>query len=453
MGALNPSMLPKGTRDILPLEKKRRVYLQNTLAELFACFGYQPIETPALELFKTLSGKYGEEGERLMFKLLPRGAKFEQLSGLSASEIGQHIEEALRYDLTVPFARFVVDHRSELTLPFKRYQMQPVWRADRPQKGRYREFTQCDADVAGPGGMVQEAELIQLYDQAFERFALPVEIRINHRSLLQGLAAQAGCPDRFVDFAVGLDKLDKVGWEGVRADWAQRQLSIDWARIAWMSEGESDWDSALERYKSHLSKEALAQPGLSDLHELDALLRAVPPRHAQLRLDPSLARGLDYYTGCIFEVSALGVELGSIGGGGRYDNLTGLFGLPGIGGVGISFGLERIALAMEQLDVFPASISAAPPLLMAHFGGEAGLRAFALTSEWRRSGKAVEFYPKEDKLRKQMEYADKAGIGCLGLLGADEIQNNTVSIKNLKTGVQKIFGQTETEAIFDFVSA
>ncbi|MBI1315989.1 histidine--tRNA ligase [bacterium] len=446
-------MLPKGTRDILPLEKKRRVYLQNTLAEIFECFGYQPIETPALELFKTLSGKYGEEGERLMFKLLPRGAKFEQLSGLSATEMGQHIEEALRYDLTVPFARFVVDHRSELTLPFKRYQMQQVWRADRPQKGRFREFTQCDADVAGPGGMVQEAELIQLYDWAFERFALPVEIRVNHRSLLQGLAALAGCPDRFVDFAVGLDKLDKVGWDGVRADWAQRQLFIDWERISWMSLGDTAWSAALERYKQHLSEEALAQRGLADLHELDALLHAVPPKHAQLRLDPSLARGLDYYTGCIFEVSALGVELGSIGGGGRYDNLTGLFGLPGVGGVGISFGLERIALALEQLHLFPDSISAAPPLLMAHLGGEAGLRAFTLTSQWRRSGRAVEFYPKEDKLRKQMEYADKSGIRWLGMIGLDEIQNNTLSIKDLKTGIQKVFGQLETEAIFDFVNA
>ncbi len=446
-------MLPKGTRDILPLEKKRRDYIKNTLSEIFESFGYQPIETPALELFKTLSGKYGEEGERLMFKLMPRGAKFDELGGLSTSEISTRIEEALRYDLTVPFARFVVDHRSEIAFPFKRYQMQSVWRADRPQKGRYREFTQCDADVAGTAGSVQEAELLQIYDRAFEKLKLPVTIRINHRGLLQGLAEMAGCGARFIEFAMGLDKLDKVGWEGVRADWVQRGLEVDWSRIDWMPEVRGDWSQALGQYADRMNpdRESPAFRGLEDLRELEAWLAAAPLGHARLELDPTLARGLDYYTGCIFEVSVDGLELGSVGGGGRYDDLTGLFGLPGLGGVGISFGLDRIALAIDQKSAFPEGIDPRPGLMFADLGGAAAKSAFALASAWRSQGYSVEFYPKTEKIRKQMEYAERTGIECIALLGEEELLNGSLSIKNLRTGEQQVFNQEHRDLIFEFV--
>jgi histidyl-tRNA synthetase len=445
-------MLPKGTRDILPLEKKKRDFIKNILSEIFEAFGYQPIETPALELFKTLSGKYGEEGERLMFKLMPRGAKFDELGGLSSSEISSRIEEALRYDLTVPFARFVVDHRSELSFPFKRYQMQSVWRADRPQKGRYREFTQCDADVAGTAGSVQEAELLQIYDRAFEKLGLPVVIRINHRGLLQGLAEQAGCGDRFVEFAMGLDKLDKVGWDGVRSDWAQRDLQVDWTRISWMPEVKGDWAEALGEYSSRMQAVdgSPARRGIDDLRELEAWLFAAPLKHAKLELDPTLARGLDYYTGCIFEVSVIDLELGSVGGGGRYDDLTGLFGLPGLGGVGISFGLDRIALAMEQRSAYPSHIDPRPSLMLADLGGAAAKRAFALVSDWRSKGRSVEFFPKNDKIKKQMEYAERSGIQCIGLLGEEELQNGTLAVKNLQTGEQRLFEQSHEALIFEF---
>lgn len=430
-------MLPKGTRDFLPEDMRKRDHITELVQNVFERYSFQKIETPAIELNKTLSGKYGEEGDRLMFKLLPRGRKLENLANKDLSEIQSSIEEAMRYDLTVPFARFVVDHRNDLVFPFKRYQIQNVWRADRPQKGRYREFTQCDADVVGVAGLVQDAELLHIYDEVFQSLGLAVTIHINHRVLLQALVAEIGAEDKLVPFTVALDKLDKVGWEGVSAEWDKFNIQVS-DRIRSLIEG--NWDlshEGIDGIKSSLKEGELRDKAIADLNELLELLNASPLNHSRLKLDLTLARGLDYYTGFIFEVKANDAQVGSIGGGGRYDELTSVFGLKDMPGVGISFGLDRIQLAMEQLDLFDKKGKSIAQVLVAHMGETEQSYNFLIAQRLRQEGIATELYPKDARLKKQIDFATKSNIPFLLIVGQSEREKGTVNLKILETGEQR----------------
>jgi histidyl-tRNA synthetase len=430
-------MLPKGTRDFLPEDMRKRDHITELVQNVFERYSFQKIETPAIELNKTLSGKYGEEGDRLMFKLLPRGRKLENLANKDLSEIQSSIEEAMRYDLTVPFARFVVDHRNDLVFPFKRYQIQNVWRADRPQKGRYREFTQCDADVVGVAGLVQDAELLHIYDEVFQSLGLAVTIHINHRVLLQALVAEIGAEDKLVPFTVALDKLDKVGWEGVSAEWDKFNIQVS-DRIRSLIEG--NWDlshEGIDGIKSSLKEGELRDKAIADLNELLELLNASPLKHSRLKLDLTLARGLDYYTGFIFEVKANDAQVGSIGGGGRYDELTSVFGLKDMPGVGISFGLDRIQLAMEQLDLFDKKGKSIAQVLVAHMGETEQSYNFLIAQRLRQEGIATELYPKDARLKKQIDFATKSNIPFLLIVGQSEREKGTVNLKILETGEQR----------------
>ncbi len=438
-------MLPKGTRDFLPADMARREYVIDTISQVFKVFGYKRIETPAIELNKTLSGKYGEEGDRLMFKVMPRGEKLQAMAQKNTNELKALVEEALRYDLTVPFARFVVDHRNELTFPFKRFQIQSVWRADRPQKGRYREFTQCDADVVGIAGMVQEAELLHIYDQSFGALRLPVQIRLNHRGLLQALAESLGAGENLIGFTTALDKLDKVGWGGVAEEWQKLGLTINADSLKLAQEVLTErlpFTEGILRIESLLGHLEPAKDALMSLKELEFLLFSSPLRHAELVFDLSLARGLDYYTACIFEVAALGIEMGSIGGGGRYDNLTGVFGLKDTPGVGISFGIDRIELAMQQLELFSNELIKGPEILFAHMGKgiEAALK---LANRLRQLGIITEVYPTEARLKKQIEFAAKTGIRFLAILGEEELAKGELVLKDLEKGLQLNLNQED----------
>ncbi len=445
---MKPS-LAKGTRDFTAEEVVKRRYIINTLQKNFELFGYQPLETPSFENLSTLTGKYGEEGDRLIFKILNSGdfaAKTKEEDWLSKNSqklISQISEKALRYDLTVPFARFVAMNQGQLNFPFKRYQIQPVWRADRPQKGRFREFYQCDADVVGSTSLWQEVELVQLYLKSFSDLKVPVKIHLNNRKILSGLAEFADISEQLIDFTVALDKLDKIGKDGVVKELKEKNIS-DAAieKLSFLFENKPQHE-VLEILKQNFAEIEIGKKGVEELEFVLENCKNLGLEN-QLIFDITLARGLDYYTGAIFEVKAEGVEMGSIGGGGRYDNLTEVFGVKNIPGIGISFGLDRIYLVMEELDVFPQDSQSKIEYLFANYGDKEALEAQKLIAKLREKNIAAELYPESAKLKKQFTYAEKKGIPNIIFLGEEEIRNNTVTIKNLQNGEQK----TVSEEIF-----
>ena len=449
---MKPS-LAKGTRDFTSKEVSRRKYIINTLQKNFELFGFQPLETPSFENLSTLTGKYGEEGDRLIFKILNSGDyasktnEDDWTNKNSQKLISQISEKALRYDLTVPFARFVAMNHGQLAFPFKRYQIQPVWRADRPQKGRFREFYQCDADVVGSTSLWQEVELLQLYFKSFQDLKLSVSIHINNRKILSGLAEYAGIANQLIDFTVALDKLDKIGKDGVTKEMLEKGISEE--AISKLDFLFSQSDDALENLLNLKEKFIGNEIGLKGVEELEfvisnALNLGIDAQN--LVFDITLARGLDYYTGAIFEVKADEVAMGSIGGGGRYDNLTEVFGVKDIPGIGISFGLDRIYLVMEELGIFPEDSEKNVKYLFANYGEAESIEALKLISELRQRNIAAELYPEASKLKKQFTYAEKKGIENLVFMGLEEINNQSVTIKNLLSGEQKTM---KVEAFLD----
>ncbi len=430
--------IPKGTRDFLPLQVARRKWMFGVIEDIFKRYGYVPIETPVLENLSTLTGKYGEEGDRLLFKVLNNGdylskADDEAYQARNSNAFTPSISKrGLRYDLTVPFARFVVMHRNDIALPFKRYQIQPVWRADRPQKGRYQEFYQCDVDVVGSTSLSYEAELMQIYDEVFTALQLPVIIRINHRMLLNGIAKFAGIESQWVDMTMAIDKLDKIGEDGVRKEMTSRGISIEAQDTIFQLLGIRNLTTLL----STLGNDPHTAASLESLQAVFSYLKDSPLRN-ELKFDITLARGLGYYTGCIFEVVAVDAEMGSLGGGGRYDNLTGIFGWPDISGVGISFGAERIYDVMEARGLFPAHVQAGPVILLAAFDDSSHRYAFDVLTRIRRSGIAADLYPDPGKLKKQIKYASDIGCEYLGIIGESEMQKGTLMLKALESGEQK----------------
>lgn len=440
--------IPKGTRDFSPAEVARREYITNCIKKHFTAFGYQPIETPSFENLDTLMGKYGEEGDRLIFKILNSGDFISKVDDVtyssknSKSLLPKLTDKALRYDLTVPFARYVVMHQNELQFPFKRYQIQPVWRADRPQKGRFREFYQCDADVVGPRSLLQELELIQIYDRVFRDLGFKdISVKINHRKILAGIAEVIGAQHQLVDFTVALDKLDKIGKEGVVREMAKKGISesaIQNADPLFELSGSNDDKIRILDHVLESSKDGL--DGLVEMASILELLKSIDLHVLSLDLDVTLARGLNYYTGCILEVAAPeGTEMGSIGGGGRYDDLTGIFGLDGLSGVGISFGLDRIYLVMEQLDMFPDTVDVSLDVLFAHFGDRESKRAFELVSKLRDKGIRADLYPTDAKMQKQLKYADNRNVPFVVLIGANELAEDTFVVKDMQVGDQQTY--------------
>ena len=442
MAAQKPS-IPKGTRDFSPREMARRNYIFNTIRNVFHLFGYQPIETPAMENLSTLLGKYGEEGDKLLFRILNSGdflAKADEtlLANKDSVKISSVIsEKGLRYDLTVPFARYVVQHRNELQFPFKRYQIQPVWRADRPQKGRYREFYQCDADVIGSTSLNNEVELIQLMSMVFGRLGINVLIKINNRKVLAGIAEVIGAPDNLIDVTVAIDKIEKIGLEAVNAELSERGLSADAiSRLQPFLEIKGDTKQRLEILKSMLKDSAVGMDGVDELEYVFATVDELAV-DTPVELDVSLARGLNYYTGAIFEVKARDYEIGSITGGGRYDNLTGIFGMPGVSGVGISFGADRIYDVMTGLDLFPETADDGAEVMFLNMGGEAEVEAMKQVSLLRNAGVSAILYPDVAKMKKQMTYASDCMLPYVAIIGDEELQNNEVTVKNMNNGSQQ----------------
>ena len=438
--------IPKGTRDFGPSEMACRNYIFDTVRSVFRRYGYSPIETPAMENLSTLLGKYGEEGDKLLFKILNSGDAFRdirQADPAQLSEAGSNAlalkvcEKGLRYDLTVPFARYVVQHRNELTFPFKRFQIQPVWRADRPQKGRYREFYQCDVDVVGSGSLLYELEMVQIADEVFRNMGIRVLIKINNRKILSGLAEISGQSDKLTDITVAIDKIDKIGLDAVKAELAERGvLPGSIARIEPVLTLSGNTDDKLAAMRRILEGSETGQRGLDETEELFRLIRAAGVTTA-VEFDLSLARGLNYYTGAIFEVKALDFAIGSICGGGRYDNLTGIFGLPDTSGVGISFGADRIYDVLTGLDKFPQDAVSGTEYLFANMGPDGLPYILTAAAACRAAGHSAEIYPESAKLRKQFEYADRKGIKYVVIAGEDETQSNELTIKNIKTGEQK----------------
>ena len=438
--------VPKGTRDFSPAEVAKRNYIMQTIKEKFQLFGYQPIETPSFENSETLLGKYGEEGDRLIFKILNSGDYLSKvddsaLREKNSNKISPQIsEKALRYDLTVPFARYVVQHQNEITFPFKRYQMQAVWRADRPQKGRFREFWQCDADVVGSKSLWQEVELVQLYDDVFNQLQLKgVTIKINNRKILSGIAEMMGAENKLIDFTVALDKLDKIGEEGVINEMLAKgieQTAIDKLKPLFSLTGNTE--ARLSKLRELL---AASPTGLEGVDEVAFVVNSVNElglKASTIELDVTLARGLDYYTGAIFEVAPpQNVQMGSIGGGGRYDDLTGIFGLKGVSGVGISFGLDRIYLVLEELGLFPTTVEENTKVLFINFGEKEALYAQKAIAHLRDNNIPAELYPDAAKMGKQITYADKRNIPFVALAGETEINKSSYTLKNMKTGEQQ----------------
>ena len=439
--------IPKGTRDFGPQEMARRNYIFNTIRQVYALYGFQQIETPAMENLSTLMGKYGEEGDKLLFKILNsgdflRGIGEEDLkNGATGKLASQLCEKGLRYDLTVPFARYVVQHRDELTLPFRRYQIQPVWRADRPQKGRYREFYQCDADVVGSDSLINEVELMQIVDTVFNRFGIRVCIKINNRKILTGIAEMIGEADRIVDITVAIDKLDKIGLEKVNEELRANGLSED----AIQKLQPIINLSGTNQEKMATMRQALAQSeiGLKGIDEVEFVLNHLTGLSSQVDLDLTLARGLNYYTGCIFEVKALDVQIGSITGGGRYDNLTGIFGMPGISGVGISFGADRIYDVLNQLELYPEEVTTATQILFINFGEKETEYCLPILSDLRAAGIRAEIYPDAAKMKKQMQYANVKAVPFVALVGENEMSAGMVTLKNMTTGEQQMVPAAE----------
>lgn len=449
--AQKPS-IPKGTRDFSPEEVAKRNYIIQAVKSQFLKFGFQPIETPSFENYDTLMGKYGEEGDRLIFKILNSGdflkkADLGLLSeGNSAAVTSQISEKALRYDLTVPFARYVVQHRNEIEFPFRRYQIQPVWRADRPQKGRFREFFQCDADVVGSSGLLQEVEFVQLYDAVFSDLGLKgVKIKINNRKILSGFAEVMGESDKLIDFTVALDKLDKIGEEGVKKEMLEKGISSEAiVKLQPVFNLKGNFNESISGLKEILSTSETGKRGIAELEFVFSAIEAVGLDAAELKIDVTLARGLNYYTGAIFEVEAPGeVEMGSIGGGGRYDDLTGIFGLKNVSGVGISFGLDRIFLVLEELNLFPEAVSESTKVIFLNFGEKESIYAIKTIKKLRKAGIAAEIYPDEAKMKKQMNYANKRNIPFVVLAGEEEIQQQKFTLKNMISGKQDVLSIEE----------
>ncbi len=456
MAAQKPS-IPKGTRDFGQKEMARRNYIFDTIRGVFRTYGYQQIETPAMENLSTLLGKYGEEGDKLLFRILNSGDAFADVD-FDKPLTSQVCEKGLRYDLTVPFARYVVQHQSEISFPFKRFQIQPVWRADRPQKGRYREFYQCDVDVIGSRSQVNELELVQMVDAVFGKLNVRVEIHINNRKVLTGFAEIAGAPDKVVDITVAIDKLDKIGLEKVEEEMAAKGISAQGIavirQILSLEGAFAEKLSAMRAlFQGGSASGIVSETGLKGLDEVEELFGLIDAAgvSAPVQLDLSLARGLNYYTGAIFEVKALDWEIGSICGGGRYDNLTGIFGLPDLSGVGISFGADRIYDVLTGLDLFPASLESSTRLLFAVMGADELRYVLPIARSLREAGVAVEVYPEPTKLKKQFDYTDKKSIPFISINGSNEMAANTVNIKNLVTGEQKAFPADDTAAVLEFL--
>ena len=437
--------IPKGTRDFSPSEVAKRNYIVQTIRKNFEQFGFQPIETPCFEKTETLMGKYGEEGDRLIFRILDAGdflseVPAEVYQSANSAKLAPYISgKALRYDLTVPFARYVVQHQNEISFPFKRYQIQPVWRADRPQKGRYREFYQCDADVVGARGLWQEVEFVQLYDRVFTDLQVKgVTVKMNHRKILSGFAEIIGAPDKLIDFTVALDKLDKIGKEKVEEEMLQRGITPEAiAKIQPVFSLEGDFSQKITRLKDILSTSPTGLEGIADLEFIYTQTQLLGLQTAALELEVTLARGLNYYTGAIFEVAApKEVALGSIGGGGRYDELTEIFGLKGMSGIGISFGLDRTYLVLEQLDLFPKTLDNTLDVLCINFGEKEALASFKVIQQLRARGYRAELYPESTKLKKQLSYADSRQVRYVILIGEEELSNAKAVLKNMLTGEQ-----------------
>ena len=460
---MKPS-IPKGTRDFSPIEVAKRNYIFNTIRKHFERFGFQPIETPTFENSETLMGKYGEEGDRLIFKILNSGnyffnkkkielpASIEELQLNSAETISTEqlvelnqftnkiSEKALRYDLTVPFARYVVQHQNEIEFPFKRYQIQPVWRADRPQKGRFREFYQCDADVVGSTSLWQEVDLVQLYDAVFSDLGLKgVTIKINNRKILSGIAEVIGASDKLIDFTVALDKLDKIGEEGVKKEMLEKGISEEAIlKVQPLFNFTGSITEKIEKLSQLLASSVEGMKGVEELQFICENIVAIGLQESFLDLDVTLARGLNYYTGAIFEVAApAGVSMGSIGGGGRYDDLTGIFGLKNMSGVGISFGLDRICLVVEELGLFPDTVTSTSKAIFLNMGVEEAKFSMHAIAKLRQQGIKVEMYPDAVKMGKQFQYADKRAIPFAIIVGGEEMKNNSYNIKNLASGEQQ----------------
>lgn len=438
--AQKPS-IPKGTRDFSPVEMARRDYIFETIRSVFKKYGYSPIETPAMENLSTLLGKYGEEGDKLLFKVLNSGDAFAGVeSGMLANSNSLSLrvcEKGLRYDLTVPFARFVVQHQNELTFPFKRYQIQPVWRADRPQKGRYREFYQCDVDVIGSRSLLNELELVQVVDEIFGLFGIKVLVKINNRKVLTGIAEVIGKPEKLTDITVAIDKIDKIGLDAVKKELYEKGLTLaDVSIIEPVLTLSGSTAQKVEVMKGVLAQSKTGVAGLDEISELFGLIDSVAV-NCLVELDLSLARGLNYYTGAIFEVKALETEMGSISGGGRYDDLTGIFGLPDVSGVGISFGADRIYDVLLALDKFPSSAVSTAKVLFSNLGADEVKYSLPIVKLLRDAGVSVELYPDNSKIKKQFDYADKKNIPYFAIVGVDEISAGKVALKNLKSGEQK----------------
>ena len=436
--------IPKGTRDFSPVEMAKRNYIFNTIREVFYLYGFQQIETPSMENLSTLMGKYGDEGDKLLFKIQNSGDYFsgltdeELLSRNAAKLASKFCEKGLRYDLTVPFARYVVMHRDEITFPFKRFQIQPVWRADRPQKGRYREFYQCDADVVGSNSLLNEVELVQMIDTVFSKFGIRVSIKINNRKILSGIAEIIGEADKIVDITVAIDKLDKIGLDNVNAELASKgipQEAIDKLQPIILLSGTNE--EKLETLKTVL---AASETGLKGVEESEFILKTIAGLGIQsdVELDLTLARGLNYYTGAIFEVKALDVQIGSISGGGRYDNLTGVFGMEGVSGVGISFGADRIYDVLNQLDLYPKDAVDGTQLLFVNFGEAEAAYVLPVLAKVRAAGIRAEIYPDSAKMKKQMGYANNKAIPFVAIVGENEMNEGKLTLKNMTTGEQSL---------------
>ena len=441
---MNKPTVPKGTRDFSPIEMAKRNYIFNTIKEVYALYGFQQIETPAMETLQTLMGKYGEEGDKLLFKVLNSG---DFMAKLSPEELAENnslrlasklCEKGLRYDLTVPFARYVVMHRDELQMPFKRYQIQPVWRADRPQKGRYREFYQCDADVVGSDSLLNEVELMQIVDTVFSRFKIRVVIKINNRKILTGIADYIGAPDKITDITVAIDKLDKIGLEAVNAELEANGITPE--SIAKLQPILALSGTNEEKLATIAHTIASSEVGLKGVEETRFILEKLKTTglNNEIELDLTLARGLNYYTGAIFEVKAVDTPMGSITGGGRYDNLTGIFGLPGLSGVGISFGADRIYDVLNTLDLYPQEAVDATRILFINFGEKEADYCLPIIQQVRAAGLSAEIYPDSAKMKKQMSYANAKQIPFVALAGNDEMQAGKITLKNMTTGEQTL---------------
>jgi histidyl-tRNA synthetase len=435
--------IPKGTRDFAPPVMVKRNYIFNTIKKTFERYGYMPLETPSMENTETLTGKYGDEGDKLIFRILDSGdflkdTPAEELSFKNSSQVAKSISsKALRYDLTVPFARFVVMNRNDIAFPFKRYQIQPVWRADRPQRGRYREFYQCDVDVVGSDSLLYEVELIQIFDDVLSDLKIPSVIKLNNRKILSGIAEAAGIADRMMEMTIAIDKLDKIGADGVVKELRERNFcdqSIQIISVLFNSNGSSE--QRLSEMKTMLSASEMGLKGIEEVEFIFDYVKSLGLKSAVLEFDATLARGLNYYTGAIFEVKVRDFNMGSICGGGRYDNLTGIFGLPDVSGVGVSFGADRIFDVMSELNLFPNENMSTTKVLFANFGKAEENKSVLLANNLRQAGINTEVYPDAAKMKKQFKYADDKGIPLVAIIGEDELKNDTVTLKDMRTGEQ-----------------